>query len=34
MKPDSVLNELDAIKDKDSDDWWLESQKLESIANQ
>jgi len=33
MKPDSVLNELDAIKDKDSDDWWLESQKLESIAN-
>ena len=33
MKPDSVLNELDAIKDKDSDEWWLESQKLESIAN-
>lgn len=32
MKPDSVLNELDAIKDKDSDEWWLESQKFESVA--
>ncbi len=32
MKPDSVFNDLDAIEDKDSDEWWLESQKLESIA--
>ena len=32
MKPDSVLNDLDSIEDKDSNEWWLESQKLESIA--
>ena len=32
MKPDSLFNDIDAIKDKDSDEWWLESQKLESIA--
>ena len=32
MKLDSVFNDLDAIKDKNSDEWLEESQKLESIA--
>jgi hypothetical protein len=32
MKPDSVFNDLDWIEDKDSNEWWLASQKLESIA--
>lgn len=32
MKSDSVFKVLDAIEDKDSDAWWLEAQKLESIA--
>jgi hypothetical protein len=32
MKIEKV-NELDAIKDKDSDEWLLESKKFESIAN-
>ena len=32
MRLDSVFNDLDAIKDKDSDEWWVESKKLQSIA--
>ena len=32
MRLDSVFNDLDAIKDKSSDEWWVESQKLLSIA--
>jgi len=32
MKPDSALKDLDSIEDKNSNEWWLESQKLESIA--
>jgi len=32
MKPDSVFNDLDSIEDKDSNEWWLKSQKLESLA--
>ena len=32
MRLDSVFNDLDAIKDKSSDEWWVESQKLQSIA--
>jgi hypothetical protein len=33
MKTDSVFNGLDAIKDKDSDEWWLEAERLEARAN-
>ena len=32
MKSDSAFKALDAIEDKDSDAWWLEAQKLESVA--
>lgn len=32
MNPDSVFNDLDSIENKDSNEWWLESQKLESNA--
>jgi hypothetical protein len=32
LKLDSIFKDLDAIKDKKSDEWWVESQKLESIA--
>jgi len=33
MKLNSVFNDLDAIKDKDSDEWWLEAERLEATAN-
>ena len=33
MELDSVFNDLDAIKDKDSDEWWLEAERLEATAN-
>jgi hypothetical protein len=33
MKIDSVFNDLDAIKDKDSDEWWLAAERLEATAN-
>ena len=33
MRLDSVFNDLDAIKDKDSDEWWLEAGRLEATAN-
>ena len=32
MKSDSIFNDLDSIEDKSSDEWWVESQKLQSIA--
>lgn len=32
MSPDSIFNDLDSIENKDSNEWWLESKKLESIA--
>jgi len=32
LKLDSVFKDLDAIEDKDSNEWWKESKKLESIA--
>jgi hypothetical protein len=33
MKLDSLFNDLDAIKDKDSDEWLLEAERLEATAN-
>ena len=33
MKLDSLFNDLDAIKDKDSDEWWLAAKRLEATAN-
>jgi hypothetical protein len=33
MKLDSVFNDLDAIKDKNSDEWWVEAERLEATAN-
>ena len=33
MKLDSLFNDLDAIIDKDSDEWWLAAKRLEATAN-
>lgn len=32
LEPGLMFNSLDAIEDKDSDEWWLEAGKLESAA--